>query len=529
MAEISALRDEAANPTTDPGRLAAIAQEHPHLGSVVAANPAAYEALLDWLTQHGDEAAKHAVAVRRGATPVLPVNPFAIPAVAANPFAVVAPREPRKRMSKGAKRGLVIGVVGTLTLLLAAGGGIAYVAVFGWPIVPAVRIADVRSEPRDDAWGLINPAAEAADFDDDLGTLLSATTVGQDRALVNTSASGDSDGTYRLSLVDTLSGAVLWTIEWEKNFGFDLLSEVGSTPFVIMANLDDEQVVLSIDAANGDIISENDDHDVQGVSMSAAYSGGLGLGGDVLLRTEDGISRFSANDLNDEKWSVDFDDESYTVVRDRLIIGEDAYDLGTGESVKWSASEDLTVQSAGRMLLGIGGNAREQTFYRLDERGYVYWKEETEESGLLYFNSDVLVIADYQNSEMVAFDMMSGDERWSEDFDGGQALGASPSAGILLLQTAEDEATAIDLATGKDLYDLDLSTDDRLVGMADTVFYLAESGGLVGYDMRTGDELWSFDNPDEYYFFLAGGNLVGVQNISADDAEDTPSMIGVQP
>lgn len=525
MAEISALRDEAANPTTDPNRLAVLAQQEPALGAVVAANPAAYEALLDWLAQHGDDAAKHAVAVRRGATPVLPVNPFAIPVVAANPFAAATPREPRKRMSKGAKRGLVFGIVGTLVLALVAAAGITYVAVFGWPIIPAVTTADIRTEPRD-AWGMVNPAAAAADFDDDLDAFVSVVTVGQDRALVTSST--DDDDSNLLSLLDTGSGSVLWTVDWEQNYGFNLLSELGATPVVVQTNRDSEQVVLSIDAANGEIISENDDPDVQGANTSAALDG-LGLGGDVLLRTEDGISRYSPSDLNDEKWSVDFGSEDYTLVRDRLIIGDEAYDLDTGEKTKWSASEELTVLSSGHMLLGFGGDFNDHTYYRLDDRGFVYWKESADDSELVYFDSDVMVLANRESGELTAIDMFSGDKRWSEEFPAGEAAGSSSGAGILFWAIGEGDTTAIDLTTGDELYDFSRQADDRLVAMGETVYYLAEDNDLTGYDLRTGDELWSFDNPDDYLFIVSGGNIVGVQNDSAEDSEDHAAVIGIRP
>ena len=58
---------EAANPGTDPARLAQIATEHEPLRAVVAANPATYPALLDWLDQVGDPHTKATVAwVRSG-------------------------------------------------------------------------------------------------------------------------------------------------------------------------------------------------------------------------------------------------------------------------------------------------------------------------------------------------------------------------------------------------------------------------------------------------------------------------------
>lgn len=119
---------EAANPSTDPARLAALAQSNPELRATIAANPACYPGLLDWIDSVGDSAAKAAVAARRaGAATPAPADPFARPA---QPFVAAptvttavgdAPRRSRAPLFVGLAAGLVI---------LLVGGGIAYSLLF---------------------------------------------------------------------------------------------------------------------------------------------------------------------------------------------------------------------------------------------------------------------------------------------------------------------------------------------------------------------------------------------------------------
>ena len=71
----------AANPATDQAELAQIAHEFPALRPLVAANPAAYDGLLDWLGQFGDPAVDAALTARRGAQSETPAaEPAAVPA-----------------------------------------------------------------------------------------------------------------------------------------------------------------------------------------------------------------------------------------------------------------------------------------------------------------------------------------------------------------------------------------------------------------------------------------------------------------
>ncbi|WP_168200368.1 hypothetical protein [Protaetiibacter larvae] len=95
MNDHDALRIELQNPTTAPARLSEIAAAAPELGAEVAAHPAVYPGLLDWLAQYGDERARAAVtAIRAGGAPApavaAPIVPPVAPSTPATPVAYPA-------------------------------------------------------------------------------------------------------------------------------------------------------------------------------------------------------------------------------------------------------------------------------------------------------------------------------------------------------------------------------------------------------------------------------------------------------
>lgn len=89
---------EAADPQTSPARLQEIAQAHRDAWPLIAANPQAYDGLLDWLAEHGDDTVREAIASRAAAVPPPPPPPGPPappappePTVAAAPEPTVAP------------------------------------------------------------------------------------------------------------------------------------------------------------------------------------------------------------------------------------------------------------------------------------------------------------------------------------------------------------------------------------------------------------------------------------------------------
>ena len=141
--------NELRDPNTPAERLAAIAAANPELGAGVARHPNAYEGLLDWLAQYGDEAARAAVAERRSpsvapvapvADPVIPVAAPTVPTGApaapftdagysqGAPYGAQPPAQPKKP-----RKGLAIGLIaGGLVVVLGGGGAVwAVNAIFG--------------------------------------------------------------------------------------------------------------------------------------------------------------------------------------------------------------------------------------------------------------------------------------------------------------------------------------------------------------------------------------------------------------
>lgn len=74
---------EAVSPNTDPARLAELAQTHPQLRPMIAANPAAYDGLLQWMTQFDEPGLKSALAARGyAAAPVVEQKKRRVPLAA---------------------------------------------------------------------------------------------------------------------------------------------------------------------------------------------------------------------------------------------------------------------------------------------------------------------------------------------------------------------------------------------------------------------------------------------------------------
>ena len=536
MADNSALRAEASNPTTDPARLAAIAHEDPTLGATVAANPGAYDGLLDWLLQYGDDDAKRAVGVRRGtiAAPAPVVAPVAPVGYAAAP--TVNPP-----MSPGLKKGLLFGGIGLAAVAVVAVAAVVLVNVVGGggSSASGIRVQEIGSEPRDDAWGVLSPMLEDNDVDDD--SLLGGYgyTVAQDRALVQWSAvdanSYDDVGDGLLSLVDTRSGSVKWTVDWDDSF--EVISAAGANPYLLSVSEDDGYVVYSIDPGNGDVISDTKGLDNAGVYSVNAFGQQIGgLGGDVIIRSEDGIGRYSPKDFDEEKWFIDLDEDEFpSVAGNRVIVGDTAYSIDNGEEVDWDADDDLQFLDVDGKIIGAEGDSSDDTTFSLyNEAGEEQWSYDTDGSRFEYVSGGMLLLANSEDETLIALNLGTGEEEWTADLDEGfHIAGAAEDAGILVFTSTDDaEAVVIDRQSGDEISSFD--TDDFssvMLGVSKNFIYMSgnDDGDLVAIETGSGDEAWSLDNPGEYSYYLLGGSIVGIAQLEFDDAEDDPVIIGIQP
>jgi hypothetical protein len=64
--DLARILGESADPATPPARLYEIAAQHAQARPVIAGNPAAYPALLEWLAEQQDPEIDRALALRRG-------------------------------------------------------------------------------------------------------------------------------------------------------------------------------------------------------------------------------------------------------------------------------------------------------------------------------------------------------------------------------------------------------------------------------------------------------------------------------
>ena len=142
----SPLYREAADPATPQARLGEIAAAHHDLHPVIAANPACYPALIEWMLQLGTIApVASAAPVPTEVSAALPTepaasaqpNPFGQPASATTPggpavFGQAAPgqRAPGQAARRPRKKLLIWGSIGVVVLLIAGGGVWAYGAIF---------------------------------------------------------------------------------------------------------------------------------------------------------------------------------------------------------------------------------------------------------------------------------------------------------------------------------------------------------------------------------------------------------------
>lgn len=543
MAENPALRAEASNPTTDPARLAAIAHEAPSLGAIVAANPAAYDALLDWLLQYGDDDARRAVGVRRGtiAAPAPVIAPVAPAGYAAAPTV-------KTPMSAGLKKGLLFGGIGLAAVAVVAVAAVVVVNVMGGGSGSGINVASIGSEPRDDAWVVEHPLV--GEGDDNGGLWLSALTVAQDKAVVLWYGEEEEEGDAldpQLSLVNTRTGSTDWIVEWDYSTELDLVSAVGASPLVFRTYDDDDLLVLSIDPATGEEISDSSGLDGM-ILLSEPNSVGISapvFGTDVILRSEDGVGRYAASSLDEETWLVDVDDDEHvSVAGNRLIVDDTAYSLDTGQKVDWNADDDTRFVDVSGVIVGSAEtDDDEYVLGAYSDSGDELWTVDVSQSTYpLLFDSEVMVLADYENEEVVALRMSDGEELWSFDDElAGGSLGVTDSSlGIVFLPLGDnrDKATAVDVTTGEELYTIDVSDDGdwplRIAGMNGSFIYLEgnEDAELVAIETRTGDEVWTLDSPKAnwYDYTVLGGNLVAyLSGLSAESNEEEPALRGIQP
>ncbi|MEO8527891.1 MAG: PQQ-binding-like beta-propeller repeat protein [Pseudolysinimonas sp.] len=521
---------EAADAATDPAHLAEIAQQHPELAATVAANPATYPGLLEWIVQHGDAAAKAAARVRMGisATPPPPPPAATAPSVA-SPL-VIAGSGPHLSARAFAIGGGVLAVIALIVV-----GVLVIPSLIGGGGSVTVTTAEILHEPKLDVWTITNPFEGEGSSDDSVS--LSTYEVGQDRAVLGWalySNDTDSISDARASLVDTRTGATIWVVEVPSPVS-GAAGGLGNGPTVLAVNDGNNTQLISFDGA-GHELSETPLEDSFNLFTASDFSTGhlsqkgVMIGNDVLATGGDGqLLRLSVVDLTQEAWSISAPNGSAAVTADRVVADGHAYSLVTGEALAWNGDPNLYVASGGQGLIGnrLSG---EETFdlVGLTPEGDETWAATFTLTTLEFFPSDIAVAAERDSGILSGISLVDGTELWTRDI-GQDALGSTISVygtEIVWFRSGSDDTqwTAIDARTGVELYsDSDIGVSGFLRGGTRNVVYSGSDSVLTGSNPRTGEVLWSVktqSSDGEYYTFeTLGGHVVVEHSLDPSDTK----------
>jgi len=254
--------------------------------------------------------------------------------------------------------------------------------------------------------------------------------------------------------------------------------------------------VLALDRFSGKVLWSR--------SLERPVSGGVGAGyGQVLLGTLQGevIALDSANGeelwrsrVSSEVLSPPVSNGDVVVVQtqdDRLI----ALETGSG-SQRWSYENSpavLTLRGTGTPLvtnqLAVAGLSTGKVLAVETQRGLPIWEQR------------VAVPSGRSELERVV------------DIDGGLEL----SADVLYLVTFQGNAAALDLRTGRPLWQRESSSDGGVALGYGTVYVSMATGGVEGIDLRTATVLWRNDelarrqlsSPSVFSSYVAVGDLEG--------------------
>lgn len=250
-------------PFSTPQELADLAAAHPELGAAIAQHPHAYDGLLDWLAEYGDEAARAAVRARRS----LPAAPDTMFRPAPAPGAVVevsqAAAPPRRR----------------LPAMLGIAAGIAVLGVAAAFAVGPIQGMFAGGPPRGNDPATTDPSrpesfdlADAPVFADGIDvawqlSLDELQTFGEDRGFYDYADYGDfwlvssydsrGDLTHGgwATAVDAATGKVLWALPDGGSERACANRLIGGR--LICAHADnDRRVIESIDPGTGEVTVE---------------------------------------------------------------------------------------------------------------------------------------------------------------------------------------------------------------------------------------------------------------------------------
>ena len=439
---------------------------------------------------------------------------------------------------------VLIGLV-TAVVISAIGGGAP----------GAVLIGDYQNPPRTEVWTIGHRLVTDASDGDYL--YVNSVTVAQDRALITWTKEETRDGKL-LEFIDTRSGASLWTLPWEHE-SFELVGASSAGPLIISSYVNDKTVYFSIDRSSGAIISDTAAHGgmwmpsgIASVRLpNRAFNDLIDVSslfnGDLILQSEEGVGRYSPHDLENPKWFIERDDEASGPIgiglRTFHYQGR-AFWLDSGQSAPWNGASNVSYVVIDGYMLGSDPDSRSLTGVD-PATGAQTWRLDLDDAGAATAVVDgTLILASPSTSSLAAIDLGTGKEVWSRSVDltgGGNFAAMLPDINAALLPIGGDRSyvTAIDLATGDDLYSMPVSENGEwwkeFVGSSASYIYLynSKTGELEAADIRTGLTVWTLgeigQNPS-YRVEVMGGQFVAVlRSAEVSGYQEQPALIGLRP
>lgn len=512
------------DPQADPGLLAQVAHDHPDLRAAVANHPAAYDGLLEWLGTLGDPAVDLVLAARAGTPPpsaaAVPPPPPAPPGASSVPAAPATPGTPPPAGSPGggikvSRRTLAV-VGGIVVLALAAGGAaLALQGLGGTASTGTTTLLASYPDKPSETWEV-----STRDF-----TRVDTTIYGvgyTPKHFVVRSAS-DDDGRVVVAGYDLAARELAWDVEFRNSLA--TCRAVDTAPSVFCAT-DNELVIL--DAATGEetgtVRYRSGDYSTMVTHKNGAVS--------VLLVDRDSSDARAqvvhADKTGTELWSAEIEsrDEvwSWSMTEglsdgEVIVSHEDYNERVTSWAVRDEEPESLRTGDTRSTYVGSyrvenrsrDGEALDATVYDADDKRVLRVNDSFIVSSSVadWSSSQPVIARNHDRGEITAWDLKSGEEKWSYRLrDGGSVSLVLPA---VVLVTDGDNVIALNRSDGEELWQE--RRGDRFDFRTDGTRVIAYDGrDLQAFDLRTGELVWRDaalrSGDTSYYLYSSGDRLV---------------------
>jgi hypothetical protein len=427
-----------------------------------------------------------------------------------------------------------------------------------------VPVANFLERPKVGVWKMESPfvadvKSGGSDATEQLGSIVD---VAADQAIVvwTYSKDGSDPDKQQLTLINTKSGATLWTRSVAGSI--KVVSTFGGPDIVVQG----DHTLSSIDRSNGRTVSQSK----AAVEVTSAGATSTIPADRILLTTKNTINLYATSDLTSALWAKGIPDSSSIsgFSSDRIFTQKASYSLASGQKLGWGGAlgSDITY-IPGNAAWPAGGESSELlrfegansggTIDRVSPTdGSSLWQIDIPNTngGIAFDSNGLLVLNGHTLSKFSATD---GKKIWSQSgYSGVESFGLQPDSA--LAQSSVDFAksagtsglVALDPTTGKQLYAIkglgttaSGSSDTQVtvpIGASADILYAVTNGGqngstLFAYDIKTGLERWRINKlySNWYDFRILGGNLVATipgLSVGASDLKDFgdhPALLGI--